>query len=119
MTIETRVFIQNILKNEFNPIQDEIYAIVPEGRRDIAIARAWIESKGKTILFLVWKRNSGRLKYVQLKKVTNRKELHVDQIVVQNGMVIVSIDAGEGYNRRHLMEKREIPLKELKGLKKK
>ena len=117
MTIETRVFIQGVLKNEFDPIQDEIYAIVPEGRRNIAVARAWIESKGKTILFLVWKRNSGCLKYIELKKVTNRRELHVDQIVVQNGVVIVSIDAGEGYNRRHLMEKREIPLSDLKGLK--
>jgi len=118
MTKETRSFIQNVLKNEFNSIQDEIYAIVPEGRRDIAIARAWLESRGKTILFLVWKRNSGRLKYMQLKKVTNREELHVDQIVVQNGMVIISIDAGEGYSKRHLMEKQEIPLSDLKGLKK-
>lgn len=118
MTIETRSFIQGVLKKEFNPIQDEIYAIVPEGRRDIAIARAWLESKGKTFLFLVWKRNSGRMKYMQIKKVSNRGELHVDQIVVQNGMVIISIDAGEGYNKRNLMERRKIPLSDLKGLKK-
>ncbi|MEW6617331.1 MAG: hypothetical protein AB1333_02840 [Patescibacteria group bacterium] len=118
MTTETRSFLQSVLKNEFDPIQDEIYAIVPEGKKNIAVARAWLESKGKTILFLVWKRNSGRMKYMQIKKVANREELHVDQIVVQNGMVIISIDAGEGYGKRHLMEKREIPLSELKGLKK-
>jgi len=118
MTKETRSFIQGVLKKEFDPIQDEIYAIVPEGRRDIAIVRAWLESRGKTILFLVWKGNSGRLKYMELKKVINREELHVDQIVVQNGIVIISIDAGEGYNKRHLMEKQEIPLSDLKGLKK-
>jgi|GEM_PF-3550468 len=118
MTTETRKFIQDVLKNEFNPIQDEVYAIVPEGRKDIAVARAWLESKGKTILFLVWKKNSGRMKYMQIKKITNGGELHIDQIVVQNGMVIISIDGGEGYNKRHLMEKQEIPLSDLKGIKK-
>lgn len=118
MTKEARLFVQNILKREYNPLQDEIYAIIPEGRRDVAVVRAWLESRGKTFIFLVWKRNTGRLKFIQLKKAIHKKELHVDQIVIQNKMIIVSIDAGEGYNKRHLMEKQEIPLSDLKGIKK-
>ena len=117
MTKEARFFIQNtVVEDEFDSIQDEIYAIVPEGRKNIAVVRAWLESKRKTIIFLVWKTKSGHFKYVELRRVINGKELHIDQIVVQNKTVIVSIDTGEGYNRKNLMEKQEIPLSDLKGL---
>lgn len=118
MTREANRYIQNIVKNEFDPIQDNIYAVVPEGRKDIAVVRASLESKRKDIIFLVWKTESGSLRHQELKSSSSGEPLHIDQIVVQNELAIISIDAGEGYNKRHLMEKQEIPIKELKGLKK-
>ncbi len=44
MTKEARVFIAEYMMEKFgfDPIQDEVYAIVPEGRRDIAVVRAMI-----------------------------------------------------------------------------
>ena len=118
MTREANHYIQDIVKNDFDPIQDNIYAVIPEGRRDVAAVRASLESKRKDVIFLVWKTESGHLKHQELKSSSSGECLHIDQIVVQNDLAIISIDAGEGYKNRHLMEKQEIPLKELKGLKK-
>lgn len=119
MTKEARVFIAEYMMEKFgfDPIQDEVYAIVPEGRRDIAVVRAMIEKKRENYIFLVWINKKGKLQKIELKESSGGKDIHVDQILIQNKEIIISIDSGEGYSKRHLMEKLKINLSELKGLK--
>lgn len=103
------------LENEtaFDEFRDHVYAITPEGRNDICVARKMLESKQRDIIYLFWEKDGVLKNKVLMDSKKTGKFLHVNEIVVDKEKIVVRVDSGEGYKNAHLMQKSTVLLTEL------
>lgn len=112
MRDEVIQFVEN--ETEFDKFRDHVYAITPEGRRDICAARKMMESKQRDIIYLFWKKDGVLKNKVLADSKKTAHYLHINEVVVDKKNVTVVIDSGEGYKNSHLMKRCETSLDQLK-----
>lgn len=116
MTKEARTHLISHIE-KFDTTIDEAYAIIPEGIKNIAVGQVILFSQQKSLAFLVWKTENGKLHRRLLKESKKGESFHVSQAIIEKKNIIIFIDAGEGYSKTHSMEKIIIPFSGVENLK--
>jgi len=93
MRDEIRRYIEKNL-DKYNNGLDAIYITFPDPEKDhdVAAVRVSLESISKDIIFVIKVKDGNEFSHKLIKESENKEGLHVDEIVVTEGKIIISIN---------------------------